>query len=191
MLFSKLSFSVSAGTLLHVHGPNGSGKTTLLRALCGMGLPLEGQVSWDGRPIREAGEDYRRELLYIGHLNGLKDTLTGEENLRFSANLAGASLDPDQARQALERMGLKACWDLPVKAMSQGQKRRTALARLLVSQARLWILDEPFTALDVAAVGELSGTVSHHVETGGMVILTTHQEVEIQTGKIQHLHLDS
>lgn len=188
-LFSELSFSLEKGTLLHLHGHNGSGKTTLMRALCGLIQPTQGKVLWDGESIRRQGEDFTRELLYVGHKNSIKDDLTGVENLRISCILDGLSIDQDQAWDALEKMGLRGHEDLPVRALSQGQKRRVALARLLINKARFWVLDEPFTALDKAAVEFLQSIIQGHVDAGGMVILTTHQEVKITKGQVQELQL--
>lgn len=188
-LFTGLTFAVEPGTLLHVRGHNGSGKTTLLRTLCGLFLQDTGEVCWEGRDIRKLQEEYRRHLLYIGHHNALKDDLTGLENLRIAAQLSGESVTGEHCWQALERIGLRGYEDLPAKALSQGQKRRVALARLLLSKARLWILDEPFTALDVAAVDLLQSIIRQHIENDGMALLTTHQEVALTSGKIQTLHL--
>ncbi len=186
-LFSGLSFSLEAGTLLHLHGHNGSGKTTLMRTLCGLVLPTAGEISWDGESIRKQGEEYRRDLVYIGHKSGIKDDLTGVENLRISCALDGVPVSEKEAWDSLEKMGLNGHEDLPARVLSQGQTRRVALARLLVNKARIWILDEPFTALDKAAVAFLQSVIRAHVDDGGMVILTTHQEVKITSGPVQSL----
>lgn len=188
-LFSGLSFSLEAGTLLHLHGHNGSGKTTLMRTLCGLVLPTAGEISWDGESIRKQGEEYRRDLVYIGHKSGIKDDLTGVENLRISCALDGVPVSEKEAWDSLEKMGLNGHEDLPARVLSQGQTRRVALARLLVNKARIWILDEPFTALDKAAVAFLQSVIRAHVDDGGMVILTTHQEVKITSGQVQSLQL--
>lgn len=188
-LFSKLSFAMEEGSLLHVHGPNGSGKTTLLRAIAGLVLPEEGEIEWDGRPAHRQRDEFNRHLIYQGHHYGLKFELTGYENLRVFANLSGFNISEHDVEDALKRVGLARCVELPVKVLSQGQKKRVALARLLLQPAKLWILDEPFVALDVAAVSMLLAMLDKHVASGGMVILTTHQEVDIEVGKLQHLHL--
>lgn len=188
-LFSGLNFALNPGTLLHLQGPNGSGKTTLQRAICGLLLPREGEIRWNGEGIRSLKEEYCREVVYLGHLNGIKNDLTGLENLRFSATLDGDSLHDDLLWDALKRMGLSGVEDLPTKVLSQGQKKRVALARLLLSSAQLWVLDEPFVGLDVHAVELLQSLVSEHVAAGGMVILTTHQEVALTSGRIQRLKL--
>ncbi len=188
-LFSGLSFTLEVGGLLHVHGPNGSGKTTLLRAIAGLVLPEAGEIEWDGHPTNRQREEFNRHLIYQGHHYGLKFELTGYENLKVFANLSGFDVSERDVENALKRVGLARCIELPVKVLSQGQKKRVALARLLLQPARLWILDEPFVGLDVAAVSMLLDMVDKHVANGGMVILTTHQEVGIEVGKLQHLHL--
>lgn len=188
-LFSELSFALDAGSLLHVHGPNGSGKTTLLRAIAGLVLQEAGEICWNGESTAKQKDEFNRELLYLGHHYGLKFELTGYENLKIFANLSGFDIEEHEVEQALQRFGLAHCVELPVKVLSQGQKRRVALARLLLQPAKLWILDEPFVALDVAAVGLLLEVIKAHVAAGGMVILTTHQEVELEAGHLQHLHL--
>jgi heme exporter protein A len=188
-LFTGLGFSLQEGELLHLHGRNGSGKTTLLRTVCGLILPTAGEVRWRGDNIRELREEFSAEITYIGHKAGIKDDLTGVENLRVSSTLDGVPLDEGEAWDALERMGLKGHEDLPTKVLSQGQKRRVGLARLLVSKARLWVLDEPFTALDSMAVGMLQSVIREHVDHGGLVILTTHQEVGLTRGQVKQLQL--
>jgi heme exporter protein A len=188
-LFTDLGFSLEKGELLHLHGHNGSGKTTLLRTICGLILPTAGEVRWDGTNIRELREEFSRDLVYVGHKNGIKDDLTGVENLRVSCALDGVPISEEQAWDALERMGLQGHEDLPTKVLSQGQKRRVSLARLLVNRSRIWILDEPFTALDKSAVGMLQSVISGHVQEGGMVILTTHQEVSLTQGEVKQLQL--
>jgi heme exporter protein A len=188
-LFSGLCFGLAPGTLLHVQGANGSGKTTLLRAVCGLLQPQHGDIRWAGKSIRRLKEDYSREVLYLGHLNGIKHDLTGLENLSVSATLDGDHVEEVQIWNALKRMGLAGFEDLPTRVLSQGQKKRVALARLLLSNARLWVLDEPFTALDKAAVELLQALIAEHVAEAGMAIITTHQEVALTSGQIQRLHL--
>jgi heme exporter protein A len=188
-LFHGLTLHLAPGELLHVHGRNGSGKSTLLRALCGLFTPTRGEVSWNGSPITSLREEFSREVLYLGHKAAIKDDLSALENLRIASTLDGHSLAEEQAWQALEQMGLRGFEDLPSKHLSQGQKRRVALARLLVSRARLWILDEPFSALDSAAVEALQAVIGSHLAAGGMVILTTHQEVALTQGEVKQLRL--
>ncbi|HGX94120.1 MAG TPA: cytochrome c biogenesis heme-transporting ATPase CcmA [Candidatus Tenderia sp.] len=188
-LFSGLSYEVALGSLLHVHGPNGSGKTTMLRALAGLVLPEDGEIRWNGENIRRVRDEYFRDMIYFGHHYGLKFELSGFENLKIFSRLSGFQISEVEIEQAMKRMGLARCVELPVKVLSQGQKRRVALARLLLQPARLWILDEPFTALDVGAVELLQKLIQEHVAGGGMAILTTHQEVDIPADRIQHIRL--
>lgn len=188
-LFSGIGFSVGAGELLHLYGHNGSGKTTLLRTLCGLISPSEGEVRWNGQAIRRQRDEYAAQLLYLGHKNGLKDDLTGVENLLVACRLSGVAVTAEKAWDVLEQMGLRGHEDLPARVLSQGQQKRVALARLLLSQAPLWILDEPFVGLDVAAVALLENVLAAHVAQGGMVILTTHQEVALTSGRVKKLRL--
>lgn len=188
-LFHNLSFQLQAETLLHVRGRNGSGKTTLLRALCGLLRPDAGSIRWRGESIRDLAEDYNRDLLYFGHLNGIKADLTGLENLRVASTLDQDPVDEDTIFNALIRIGLDGFEDLPTRMLSQGQKKRVALARLILSKAPLWILDEPFTALDVDAVDLLQQLIAEQVAGGGSVVLTTHQEVPLTSGAIERLTL--
>ncbi len=188
-LFSGLNFTVDSGTLLHLQGENGSGKTTLLRALCGLLQPQEGEIRWKGESISRLKEDYGRDVIYLGHLNGIKNDLSGLENVQVAATLDGDQVSDEQVWDALARMGLAGFEDLPTKVLSQGQKKRVALARLILSSARLWILDEPFVALDVKAVDLLQTMIAEHVAQDGIVIMTTHQTVALTSGQIQRLRL--
>ena len=190
-LFSGLSFELQGGELLRLRGSNGSGKTSLLRTVCGLLEPAAGEVCWRGKNIRAQRDEFHGELLYLGHHNGIKAELTGFENLRLSAALSGQRLHDEAIYDALERIGLGGREDLPTQVLSQGQKRRVALARLLLSEAELWVLDEPFTALDVAAVAQLGGLIEAHLQKGRMVMFTTHQEVELRAGARREVNLDS
>ncbi|MBI5137433.1 MAG: cytochrome c biogenesis heme-transporting ATPase CcmA [Nitrospirae bacterium] len=187
-LFAGVGLTVAPGELLHVRGPNGSGKTTLLRMLCGLVKPVAGEVRWAGRPARELGDGFLALLTYVGHHNAIKDELTGPENLLVHARLCGAPDDAATLSAALERLGMKAYGRVPCKVLSAGQKRRTALARLLISRSPLWILDEPFNALDVGAVATLQQAIQGHLQRDGMVVLTTHQDVPID-GAVKTLHM--
>ncbi len=178
-LFAGLNFSLSPGELMQVQGPNGSGKTTMLRTLCGLAMPEAGEIRWRGKNVREMREEYLAELAYLGHHNAIKDELNALENLQINAGLAGATVDEKRAVDALRRMGLRKKELLPVKVLSQGQRRRVALARLLVTDAPLWILDEPLTALDVGAVDLMQELIGEHLAKGGMVIFTTHQPLQV------------
>ena len=188
-LFTGLGFNLSAGELLYVRGRNGSGKTTLLRTLCGLMLPQQGEIRWRGENIRALREDYFREVLFLGHLNGIKGDLSGLENLRVAAILEGDRVTDRAIEEALARLGLAGFEDLPTRMLSQGQKRRVALARLVLSTAALWVLDEPFTALDTAAVELLQALMREQLARGGSLVLTTHQEVPLTSGQVQQLYL--
>lgn len=188
-LFSDLSFTLSPGQLLHIKGPNGSGKTTLFRAICGLFLPQQGNILWNNESIKSLDEDYRRAFLYLGHQNGIKDDLNGLENLTLSSRLDESEVSNEQIRNALGKMGLAGFEDLPTKMLSQGQKRRVALTRLLLNSAPLWILDEPFVALDTDAVEFLQSVIADKLQHGGMVMLTSHQEVALTDGEIRQLQL--
>jgi heme exporter protein A len=178
-LFSGLSFALHPGQILQVQGANGSGKTSLLRTLCGFMMPDEGTINWRGGDIHELDEEYHAEMLYLGHLNAIKDELSALENLRISAGLSGTELTEKEAIASLRRIGLRGREMLPCKVLSQGQRRRVALARLLVSDARLWILDEPLTALDVGAVALVQQLIAEHLAGEGMVVFTTHQPLQV------------
>jgi heme exporter protein A len=172
-LFSSLSFSLAGGALLRIAGPNGSGKTSLLRILCGLLTPTHGEVCWQGEPIGRLKEEYAKGLVYIGHAPAVKDDLTPAENLEITCRLAGISFTGPELASALEVFSVP---DLPVRRLSQGQRRRSALARLALSAAvPLWLLDEPFAALDVSAAAFVEERMRAHAAGGGSVVYTTHQ----------------
>ncbi|MDI1310159.1 MAG: cytochrome c biogenesis heme-transporting ATPase CcmA [Methylotenera sp.] len=189
LLFKNVEFELNAGGLLYVLGENGSGKSSLLRMLCGLILPETGTVFWDKKTIKEETEGYLSNLTYIGHLNGLKDDLTALENLTMSARAAGNDVSEDKAFAALAAIGIERCANLPARVLSQGQKRRVTLAKLWLAKGKLWILDEPFAALDIASVSRLAAKLGEHLASGGMAILTTHQDVTIHAQSIQTLRL--
>jgi heme exporter protein A len=190
-LFAGLDFELAAGDLLHVAGANGSGKTSLLRILCGLSEPESGEVRWRGAPAVSVRDDWRAGLLYLGHRNAVKDDFTPLENLRASAAIAGEALSEDRLLEALVAIGLGARLDVPARSLSQGQRRRVALARLLAdARSALWVLDEPFTALDVGAVEVLATAMSAHLARGGAIIYTTHQPVVIEAARRRTLNLD-
>lgn len=188
-LFAGVGFRVAGGEMLFLQGRNGAGKTTLLRMICGLTHPVAGEICWNGENIHRLGEDFREQLCYLGHLNAIKEELTPLENLSASARLAGETLSEDEALDALEAVGLAGREDLACKYLSQGQKRRVALSRLVHEKRALWVLDEPFVALDVAAVAWLAGLVGAHLQRGGMAVLTTHQAVDIPAGTVRELKL--
>ena len=179
-LFSALSFAVRGGELLRIGGPNGSGKTSLLRIACALLEPTRGEVRWAGENVRRLQEEFWRQLVYIGHASAIKDDLTSAENLRVACTLAGIPVQPARIGEALRELGLGGCENLPTRVLSQGQRRRVALARLALSEAMpLWILDEPFAALDAAAVERVQNLIAEHLARGAAVVLTTHLETRI------------
>lgn len=188
-LFKDINFSVEAGCLMQVSGPNGSGKTSLLRMLCGLSNPAAGEIRWRNTPVRSLDGEYFADMTYIGHLSGTKDDLTVSENLRISSALAGVEISLSQATEALAFIGLGGRDNLPVKVLSQGQRRRVALARLLVCKTSVWILDEPLVALDVVAVQLIKEVLERHLQQGGIVVMTTHQEIDIAASSKMQLHL--
>ena len=191
MLFGDLNFSIESGQVLQVEGHNGSGKTTLLRTLCGLALPSNGEVRWCGQNIRKAQTDYFAELSYVGHYAGVKDELTALENLAM-ARAMSTSREGVGAEDALQRLGLPVeCEDVPCRNLSAGQKRRVALARLLVTDTRLWVMDEPFTALDVAGRRTVEEMLSEHSGRGGIAVITTHHAVSLDSGLVKHLRLSA
>ncbi|MBC2770999.1 cytochrome c biogenesis heme-transporting ATPase CcmA [Pusillimonas minor] len=178
-LFHNLSFQLKAGECLLVRGENGSGKTSLLRMLVGLTPAAAGAVHWQGSPIKQLGDEYRRELLYCGHPLGLKDALSATENLISSVALADESVTQDGVHEALRQAGLQGREHLSVRALSQGQKRRVNLARLLLQRCALWVLDEPLTALDTQASLWVVRVIDQHLSNGGIAVLTTHQDLTL------------
>ena len=188
-LCAGLGFRLEAGELLYLQGRNGSGKTSLLRMLIGLLPPEAGTIRWRGEPIKVLGDDFRADLCYLGHQNAIKEELTALENLLAAARLAEEDLSEDDALNALEQVGLAGREDLACKYLSQGQKRRVALARLVKEKRPLWVLDEPFVALDVGAVAWLAGLIGAHLQRGGVAVMTTHQAVDIPAGAVKELRL--
>lgn len=178
-LFTGLSRRIDGGTLLRVEGANGAGKTSLLRMLCGLVLPAHGEVRWKGQSLRAMKESFHQQLAYLGHAPALKDDLNAVENLRSALSLSGTRISSAQAADALAQAGLSSRAEVPARALSQGQRKRVALARLpLSTNAPLWVLDEPFNALDSLASAWLIGTLARHLREGGIVVLTSHQPVQ-------------
>ena len=189
LLFSDVSFTLNPGGFIQLTGPNGSGKTSLLRIVCGLIMPERGEVSWQGAHIRSLGEEYSRIITYLGHRNAVKEELSSLENLRISSGLAGTELGGEVAQQALARVGLSGREHLPARFLSEGQRRRSALARLLTSDTTLWLLDEVLASLDHAAGILVESVIGEHLSKGGMAIVATHQEVHISAGSFQRLDL--
>ena len=188
-LFSGLDLSLPAGTYLQVTGPNGSGKTSLLRILCGLLAPAEGQINWQGENIRSLGEDYFTSVTYLGHRHGVKEELSPIENLRISNALNGILVSKERARDVLAQMGLAGRESLPARLLSEGQRRRVALARLLTCGTKLWLLDEVMTSLDKRAIALIRYLIEQHLTDGGIAIVATHQDLDVATGSSQRLEL--
>jgi heme exporter protein A len=177
-LFRPLNFSLSSGELVQISGPNGAGKTTFLRAACGLFDDWSGELLWQGQSIRTPGYDMCSDLLYLGHQPGVKKSLTAAENLHWFFGSHGRAF-PGQVSAALAQVGLSGYEEVFCHQMSAGQMRRVALARLYVSAAAIWILDEPFTAIDRAGVRNLETLIQRHISNGGLVMLTTHQPLAL------------
>ena len=177
-IFQDLTFSVGPGEWIHVRGENGAGKTTLLKALCGLLRPMKGVVTWMGQPIDQSRDEYHRALAYLGHATALKDDMDASENLLASCAVADAP-PVRPIGDALRMLGLNPANRAPVRTHSQGQKRRVGLARLALTPAKLWILDEPLAALDTGAVASILRLLDHHLEQGGSLVLTSHQAVDL------------
>ncbi len=177
-LFSAVDFTLDSGDVLQIEGANGSGKTTLLRLLTGSLQPSVGEISYLGQALSECRYNYLSDMLYIGHQPAVKLNLSAEENLRWMVATAAQSNDLS-IKDALTQVGLAGYSDIPCYALSAGQHRRVALARLLISQARLWYLDEPFTSIDKQGVAFLQSCLQQHVAKGGAVILSTHQDLAL------------
>lgn len=186
-LFSGLNLRINAGNCLHVRGENGIGKTSLLRLLTGLSKPESGEVLWGNQSIALDPIAYHRELLFLGHRDALKEDLTALENIQMYAALDDITLPQEKALAALWRFGLRGRENLPVNFLSAGQKRRVLMARMLTRQARLWILDEPFNALDTQAIQEMQNLIAEQLSIGGLVVLTSHQEVSIPNVQVLEL----
>lgn len=183
-----VSFRVCDGESLHVRGPNGSGKTTLLRTLAGFLWPESGSLYWGGQPVEADRDGFAADLAYLGHDNGLKADLTSAENLRYASGIRHPT-DAGAIRTVLARLGVAEHAGQPVRSLSAGQRRRVAMARVVLARARLWLLDEPFTNLDVAGIRELSMVVAEHVNGGGSAVLTAHAELDLPGTRLRRLEL--
>lgn len=173
VLFESFSFTILPGEIVHLEGPNGAGKTTLLRMLTGLSRPEQGSIHWRQQPLYRQRDEWHRNLLYLAHQPGIKTVLTAFENLHFYHPRASKNA----IYHALEAVELTGYEDLPVANFSAGQQRRVALARLWLTEAKVWILDEPLTAIDKIGVDTLMTRFVQHTAQGGMIILTTHQDL--------------
>jgi len=183
VLFESLDLQAAPGEILLIEGANGSGKTSLLRILAGLSLPDAGEVYWQGSAIMNSQLEYAENMAFLGHQTGIKEDLTPQENLAFLLGLHGTSLDTSSHRAKSEALlgtlGLYGFEDVLCRNLSAGQKRRVALARLLASGKQLWILDEPFTAIDKTGVAFVEQSLCDHVQGGGIVLLTTHHDIDL------------
>jgi heme exporter protein A len=188
MLFSDLDFRLDGGDILQIQGPNGSGKTSLLRILCGLALPDTGTVQWNGKNIHDHRQEYFKEMSYIGHVNGIKLELTALENLVI-ADALSVTDNNFALLEILEKMGLAEHENIPARKLSSGQRRRLALARLLISDTWLWILDEPLTSLDDYGRQVMRDMISAHAAGNGITVLATHDPLNYQQHKITVINL--
>lgn len=189
VLFENLSFSLQLGDLVQIEGRNGTGKTTLMRIVAGLGDKEEGDIRWNGEKIESNREDYHQSLLFLGHQTGVKRDLTAFENLKFYQSIHAPNTSTEQIFSALTQVGLAGREDVPVAQLSAGQQRRVALARLWLSQQPLWILDEPLTAIDKQGVKVLEDLFLNHAQQGGIVLLTTHQDMFSDNPKLKKIKL--
>ncbi|MCW8347627.1 cytochrome c biogenesis heme-transporting ATPase CcmA [Vibrio sp. ZSDZ65] len=189
VLFENLSFSLQTGDLVQIEGRNGTGKTTLLRIVAGLGDREDGEIRWNGETIESNREEYHQDLLFLGHQTGVKRELTAFENLKFYQSIHAPTTTPDQIFHALMQVGLAGREDVPVAQLSAGQQRRVALARLWLSEQPLWILDEPLTAIDKQGVKVLEDLFLAHANKGGIVMLTTHQDMFNDNPKLKKIKL--
>ncbi|WFB47368.1 cytochrome c biogenesis heme-transporting ATPase CcmA [Vibrio coralliilyticus] len=190
ILFESLSFTINSGELVQIEGRNGTGKTTLLRIVTGLGDRDSGEIVWNGENIESNRDAYHQDLLFLGHQTGVKRELTAYENLRFYLNIHSRNpVVKETIYSALMKVGLVGREDVPVAQLSAGQQRRVALARLWLSDHKLWILDEPLTAIDKQGVKVLESLFLSHAEDGGIVILTTHQDMFADNRKLRKIKL--
>lgn len=190
-LFSNVGFDVNAGQVLQIHGPNGSGKTTLLRVLAGLLRPTSGEVRWRGQDAYARPDAWRQSLAFLGHLNGISDDLTAAENLSFCAALGDVTEERVELQeQVLQSVGLDRYRHAIVRGLSQGQKRRLAISRLLIEHKPLWLLDEPATALDDESSAVLERCIEGHLELGGIVLMTTHKSISTAPAVTRNLYFE-
>lgn len=189
IIFNNINFKLGDGDLFQINGANGSGKSTLLRVLAGLLTPTEGDIHWHGENASHHRSDYQKDLFYLGHKNAIKDDLSPVENLEYVRLLKDKQTGVS-CIEALQAFHLEKYRDYPVVKLSAGQKRKVALARLLIMETSTWLLDEPFTALDQAGKAILEDIIKTHIHNGGMVVFATHQAMEIQGCSVQHYHMD-
>lgn len=191
LLFDQLNIEINAGDIVQIEGPNGSGKTSLLRILAGLSQPFEGNVCFEKGLISNCREEFHQNLLYLGHLPGVKGEMSAQENLRFNLSLHGINNDSAVINKALKNVNLTGFEDSLASHLSAGQHRRISLARLFESTAKIWILDEPFTAIDKQGVSALEQLFKAHLKQGGCIVLTTHQDLmTFERSQIKKISLD-
>lgn len=188
VLFSDLNISLAPGEVIQIDGPNGCGKTSLLRIICGLALPETGNVFWNGTNIHQYNTEFCTEVNYVGHFNGIKTELTPLENLKVACSLTPSS-NGFALEGALQEFGLRGYEDVPVRKLSSGQRRRVALSRLLLSDARLWVLDEPFTSVDEIGKKIIQQVIEKHLGQGGMLLLATHEAIDLNNCKFTRVLL--
>ena len=189
-LLAGLGFRVDAGSVLVVTGANGRGKTTLLRMLAGLSMPESGEIRLDGAAVEPFSPALRNAVAFAGHALALKDEFSARENLASLVELSGAPAADAEIDAALERVALGSRRSLPARVLSQGQRRRIGLARLALSRRRVWILDEPVTALDAAGAALLAHLVAHHLDGGGLAVAATHAPLGLPPDRVRALSLD-
>ena len=189
VLFNNLNLDIRPGIILQIEGRNGCGKTSLLRLLCGIMMPSEGEILWNGKSITRERAEYYCDVSYLGHHNGIKGELTALENLHFAQALSTPKPNSD-LYEILARLSLAGFEDIPCRHLSAGQNRRVALARLLATNTTVWILDEPFTALDRKGIVEIEKIFEEHVKGGGIIILTTHHPLKMDDSYYRSLNLE-
>jgi heme exporter protein A len=191
ILFSGLGFDLAEGKALHIKGKNGAGKSSLLNLLAGISLPEEGAINWSGECIQEYDESFKKELLYIGHKAGVSLHLSAEQNLKWYAQLTNSSFLESEYEEVFKRMGLYGFEDIPAARLSAGQRRRIALCRLLIEEKKLWLLDEPLVALDHQGLALFEKILEHHLQQGGIAVLTSHQDINLGKSLLEQIEIES